>query len=402
VRHPKNGSNCQRAGHQTLIGLKFQVVKRHFESLDEVLIWIDRNQLGRRNLTDEQRAVIMGRLYKTAKQNPTLNLKQFQTDNGDRGLKLSPRGGSHATAKAIAEQVGVGQATIRRAEKFTDAVEALQEVSPQAAERVLRGEVRDALTELPRVPKEALSFVAKKIEEGKRVIKEILREWRYQQLEAPPLPQERFDVIYADPPWEYEFSVSERREIENQYPTMTLEEIKQLEIPAADNAVLFLWAPPPKLPEALEVMRAWGFRYVTCAVWDKEKIGMGYWFRQQHELLLVGVKGNFSPPPPDKRFPSVIRSPRPAQNIAASLKWSMKSLKPCSLTLAFWSCSLGAMTDPVGSLGGMKYDFQSRNGSIATFFFVSVNSASVTVTLPKILLMPRDPQPKTRCLIVPS
>ena len=291
-------------------GLKFQIVERRFESLDEVLIWVDRNQLGRRNLTDEQRAVIMGRLYKTAKQNPTLNLKQFQKDNGDRGLKLSPRGGSHATAKAIAEQVGVGQATVRRAEKFADAVEALQEVSPQAAERVLRGEVRDALTELPKVPKEALSFVAQKIEEGKRVIKEILREWRYQQLEAPPLPKEKFDVIYADPPWEYEFSVSESCEIENQYPTMTLDELKRLEIPAADNAVLFLWAPPPKLPEALEVMRAWGFRYVTCAVWDKEKIGMGYWFRQQHELLLVGVKGNFSPPPPDKRFPSVIRSPR--------------------------------------------------------------------------------------------
>jgi N6-adenosine-specific RNA methylase IME4 len=290
--------------------LEFKVVERHFESLDEVLIWVDRNQLGRRNLTDEQRAVIMGRLYKTVKQNPTLNLKQFQKDNGDRELKLSSRRGSNATARVIAEQVGVGQATIRRAEKFTDAVEALQEVSPQAAERVLRGEVRDALTELPKVPKEALPFVAEKIEEGKRVIKEILREWRYQQLEAPPLPQERFDVIYADPPWEYEFSVSESREIENQYPTMTLDELKRLEIPAADNAVLFLWAPPPKLPEALEVMRAWGFRYVTCAVWDKEKIGMGYWFRQQHELLLVGVKGNFSPPPPDKRFPSVIRSPR--------------------------------------------------------------------------------------------
>jgi N6-adenosine-specific RNA methylase IME4 len=284
--------------------LKFQVVKRHFESLDEVLIWIDRNQLGRRNLTDEQRAVVIGRLYKTIKKEPHRPTKEGN------GLNLSPFSGSHATARAIAEQAGVGQATVRRAEKFADAVETLQEISPQAAERVLRGEVRDALTELPRVPKEALSFVAEKIEEGKRVIKEILREWRYQQLEAPPLPKEKFDVIYADPPWEYEFSVSESREIENQYPTMTLDELKRLEIPAADNAVLFLWAPPPKLPEALEVMRAWGFRYVTCAVWDKEKIGMGYWFRQQHELLLVGVKGNFSPPPPDKRFPSVIRSPR--------------------------------------------------------------------------------------------
>jgi hypothetical protein len=77
----------------------------------------------------------------------------------------------------------VGQATVRRAEKFTDAVEALQEVSPQAAERVLRGEVRDALTELPKVPKEALAFVAKELEKGVRSIKRILMEWRQEQKE---------------------------------------------------------------------------------------------------------------------------------------------------------------------------------------------------------------------------
>jgi hypothetical protein len=162
----------------------------------KVLIWVDRNQLGRRNLTDEQRAVVMGRLYKTVKQNPILNLKQFQTDNGDRVDNLSTRSGSAATAKAIAKQIGVSEKTVRNSEKFADAVETLQEISPQAAERVLRGEVRDALTELPKVPSEALPFVAQKIEEGKRVIKEILREWRYQQLEAPPLPKEKFDVIY--------------------------------------------------------------------------------------------------------------------------------------------------------------------------------------------------------------
>jgi hypothetical protein len=100
--------------------------------------------LGRRNLTDEQRTIVIGRLYKTVKQNPILNLKQFQTDNGDRVLNLSTRGGSAATAIALAEQLGVGEKTVRNAEKFTDAVEALQQISPQAAKRVLRGEVRDA------------------------------------------------------------------------------------------------------------------------------------------------------------------------------------------------------------------------------------------------------------------
>jgi hypothetical protein len=131
--------------------LKFQIVEREFRDLDEVLIWVDRNQLGRRNLTDEQRAVVIGRLYKAVKQNPILNLKQFQKDNGDRVPNFGTRLGSAATARAIAEQFGVGKTTVRNAEKFADAVEALQEISPQAAERVLRGEVRDALTELPKV-----------------------------------------------------------------------------------------------------------------------------------------------------------------------------------------------------------------------------------------------------------
>jgi hypothetical protein len=156
----------------------------------KVPIWVDRNQLGRRNLTDEQRAVVMGRLYKTVKKAPHRPTKE---ENGE---NFTPFRGSHATARALAEQLGVSEKTVRNAEKFTDAVETLQQVSPQAAERVLRGEVRDALTELPKVPSEALPFVAQKIEEGKRVIKEILREWRYQQLEATPLPKEKFDVIY--------------------------------------------------------------------------------------------------------------------------------------------------------------------------------------------------------------
>jgi len=52
-------------------------------------------------------------------------------------------------------------------------------------------------------------------------------------------------------------------------------------------------------------MEAWGFQYKTSAIWDKIKMGMGYWFRSQHELLLVGVKGKFSPPEPQNRPRSI-------------------------------------------------------------------------------------------------
>jgi N6-adenosine-specific RNA methylase IME4 len=120
----------------------------------------------------------------------------------------------------------------------------------------------------------------------------------------------KYQIIYADPPWQYDFSKSNSRKIENQYPTMPVSEICSLPIPSDDNAVLYLWATAPKLREALLVMESWGFNYKTHAIWDKEIIGMGYWFRSQHELLLVGVKGNFPPPEQSLRVPSIIKSKR--------------------------------------------------------------------------------------------
>lgn len=116
-----------------------------------------------------------------------------------------------------------------------------------------------------------------------------------------------YDVIYADPPWEYRHCASNSRRIENKYPTMKLDDIKKLSVPAAKNCVLYLWTTAPKLEEGLAVVKAWGFDYRSCLIWDKEIQGMGYWFRIQHEILLVGVKGDVSPPKPSARVSSVLR-----------------------------------------------------------------------------------------------
>jgi hypothetical protein len=164
-----------------LNGLSFQIVEREFRDLDEVLIWVDRNQLGRRNLTDEQRAFIMHRLYGSVKLAP-----HRPTEEEKKGENFSPFSGHHATAEAIAHMIGVSYRTVQNAHRFGKVVEALQEISPQAAERVLRSEVRDALTALPKVPKEALAFVAKELEEGVRSIKRILMEWRQRTFSAVP------------------------------------------------------------------------------------------------------------------------------------------------------------------------------------------------------------------------
>ena len=103
------------------------------------------------------------------------------------------------------------------------------------------------------------------------------------------------------------FSCNNRYRCEVHYPTMTTDDICELKVPSEDNSVLFLWATAPKLLEALQVMKAWGFLYRTHFIWDKVMFGLGYWCRGQHELLLIGKKGNFSPPKNTMRIQSIIR-----------------------------------------------------------------------------------------------
>lgn len=128
--------------------------------------------------------------------------------------------------------------------------------------------------------------------------------------EPPPVSDMGpFDVLYVDPPWRYEHA-EPTRAIENNYPTMSLDEIKALAAPAAASSVLFMWATSPKLAEALEVVSAWGFDYRTSMVWVKDRLGMGYYARQRHEILLICKRGDFPVPDPENRPDSVIAAPR--------------------------------------------------------------------------------------------
>lgn len=185
-------------------------------------------------------------------------------------------------------------------------------------ERIEKERIRKEIEEQERIEQERRVQFQR---EQERIEKEKLELFRAEQerLEAEKLnsiadledeDDKRYNVILCDPPWRYDFAETKNREIENQYPTMTLEEIKGLNVPADDDCVMFMWATAPKLEQAFEVLKAWGFTYKTCAVWDKELIGMGYWFRGQHELLLVGVRGSPGVPAPENRFSSVIRARR--------------------------------------------------------------------------------------------
>lgn len=112
----------------------------------------------------------------------------------------------------------------------------------------------------------------------------------------------RFNIIYGDPPWPYR----DKRGNDPAwggitYPTMTLAEIKALDVGsiAAENCGLFLWTTMPFIPDGVEVMRKWGFGYVTTAfVWVKLNpsgvgiySGLGNWTNSNVELVLFGRKG---------------------------------------------------------------------------------------------------------------
>jgi N6-adenosine-specific RNA methylase IME4 len=124
-----------------------------------------------------------------------------------------------------------------------------------------------------------------------------------------------FALIYADPPWVFESYTLLSRLPDNHYPTLSDQEIIDLEIfgrtvdeIAHDDCALFLWCTSSNIKRAMRVMEAWGFEYKTQAVWDKEKIGTGIIFRNQHEVLLYGSRGDA--PKPINLVSSVFRYPR--------------------------------------------------------------------------------------------
>ncbi len=114
-------------------------------------------------------------------------------------------------------------------------------------------------------------------------------------------PNRKFYVILADPAWDYKDKArAGKRGASFKYPTMSVNEIANLHVNdiAQKNAILFLWATPPMIREALLVMEAWGFSYKTFAhIWVKRskkgtyKIGMGNWTRANGEVVLLGIKG---------------------------------------------------------------------------------------------------------------
>lgn len=130
--------------------IKWRIREEHFPDKWAAFEWMYKNQLGRRNLTDEQRTYMIGKMYEARKQS-----FGNHADRGDDGKYLKRQndalGGK--TSIQIAKEIGVGQKTVERAEKFAKGVDALREVSPEAADMVLNGKAKVTKADIQEIGK---------------------------------------------------------------------------------------------------------------------------------------------------------------------------------------------------------------------------------------------------------
>ncbi len=248
-------------------GIAFKTVEMEFTDEEAAMDWMDATQLGRRNLSPDQRSILRGRRYNRTK--PT------RAQTGAMKGKGADTLAGPITAETLAAQHGVSEKTIRRDGKRAEALDKLAEVEPEKAQAV-----RD----------------------GVKKFNEVKREMKKEQLAKPiEKPTGKFRIFYADPPWSYndkcDAGAVQSGGAEKHYPSMTIRELCELPIRAMaePDAVLFLWTTSPLLFECAPLFEAWGFKYKACFVWDKVKHNMGHYNSVRHEFLLICTRGSCTP-----------------------------------------------------------------------------------------------------------
>lgn len=279
-------------------GIDFRTTERTFATRNDAKLWMVRNQMGRRNLSDFQRTEIWLSvkpvLVEKAKANMSAGgvARAASALRGDDGV-FSSQGLSNFTTPGI-EPVGgvrdqiaqfadVSSATVHKVEKI------LKHGTPEEIEAGRRGEVSTS---------KLYDDVQRRLKEERR---EVVRE-NNRALVAATIPATQvepgatYQTIVLDPPWDWgdEGDADQFGRARPTYATMSIDQIAALPVRdlAADNAHIYLWITNRSLPKGFALLEAWGFRYVTCVTWCKPSIGMGNYFRGSTEQILFGVRGS--------------------------------------------------------------------------------------------------------------
>jgi N6-adenosine-specific RNA methylase IME4 len=219
--------------------------------------------------------------------------------------------GAASSQEVVARRMGVSVDTLQRAGKILE--RGCDRLIDAVMHKSLAIQVAADVADYE--PEDQAVILAEGVSQARMSMKRFERK-KTQVLDQPATVKASkgiFPVIYADPPWRYGDSASSPVDPSNHYPTMKLDAIKAFGVKeiAEEDAVLFLWSPSSFVADAIGVMKAWGFEYVTQAIWDKGrgKQAGGSYFLQRHETLLVGKRGK-GLAKPEMQYESVIQSER--------------------------------------------------------------------------------------------
>ena len=264
--------------------LDYESESKEFNSEDDVKIWMVNNQLGRRNLQDFVRGELMQTLEKLEKNKGVEVYKETVGRPKKELLSIIDNNLKHNTQKIVADKLG--WSTGKKAQFDVVTKKAPEEV--KAKLRTGEVSINQAYQEIKKEEKKTERL--NQIEEIKIKIEE----------ENLTVENKKYHVIAIDPPWNYKekggFSSEDYDSKSNRgavdYPTMNLEQIKKIELPEAEDCVLFLWTTHAFLKDSFEILENWGYNYKATLVWDKVKMGLGRTIRMQVEFCLIAIKGN--------------------------------------------------------------------------------------------------------------
>lgn len=265
----------------TKYGLDFDTVEYDFADEAAVIDWMVETQCSRRNLELFQKTALR---IKADKLKLAAIAKKGQGARHDIFASSRKSFVSHNTDKEIANAAGVSTNTVHRVNKILNSGDA------NLIEQCERGEtsINAAYKQIREAEKKA---------ERKAAIEEAKAQPRSASYVDIFNTDKKYRVVYADPPWSYndKQDTAKLGGAEKYYHTMALDDICAIQVPTEKNAVLFLWATSPLLPEALAVITDWGFTYKSSFIWDKVSHAMGHYNSVRHEFLLIAVKGSCTP-----------------------------------------------------------------------------------------------------------
>jgi N6-adenosine-specific RNA methylase IME4 len=176
-------------------------------------------------------------------------------------------------------------------------------IDPEAKMTIRETAAADSLTDLvklarlaPAQQRAVADQVAKTGETVKAATRTLKRAEQVAQIKAYVPPEGEFQVITSDPPWPFDDELDGSDAVRGgcPYPTMSIDEICALKVPAHADCVLWLWCTNTHLIDgsAPRVLKAWGFTGKTMLTWKKTQMGTGHWLRNITEHVILAVRGN--------------------------------------------------------------------------------------------------------------